>query len=140
MRRLTNWEPDQPTCPYADWDFEVCKKMYLPASDIPAGYKAMSQQDVKDYWGVCSNAMGRWDIISLLDGKVDGAGYGNNFADHGEIQCNSGRWTFVMTDNDCTNDLVCLIEPVCPYADDTEVCKKWFGRGSDIPDGYKVMS
>merc|ERR1712187_83630 len=142
VRRLTNWGPDDPTCPYADWDFEVCKKMYLPASDIPEGYKAMSQQDVKDYWDVCSNAMGDWDIISLVDGKVDGAGYGNNFSDDGEIQCDSGRWTFVMTDNDCSNDLDCPIEPVCPYADDTDVCKRWIRIGADtpIPDGYRVMS
>ena len=140
VRYLTNWQADQNTCPYADLEFDVCKKEFLKASDIPAGYKAMSQQDVQDNWYECASKMGRWDIISLLDGGVKGSGYGSEFFDHGEVQCDSGRWTFMMTDNDCTNDLVCLIAPVCPYANDTEVCKTWFGKGSEVPDGYKVMS
>ena len=42
----------------------------------------MSMQDVKDHWEVtadysgCKNAIDYFDIISLLDGKVDGKHYG----------------------------------------------------------------
>ena len=53
--------------------------MFVKGRDIPEGYRAMSQQDVTDNWSACTSAMGAWDIISLLDGKVDGAGYGNQF-------------------------------------------------------------
>lgn len=93
-------EPVEPVCPYADHN-EVCKKHFGKASEVPEGYKIMSQQDVHDNWTTCKNAMGYWDIISLLDGKVDGRGYGNNFADHHEVQCNSGRWMFLMRDREC---------------------------------------
>jgi len=114
--------------------------MFVAGRDIPEGYRAMSQQDVRNNWDACRNAMGAWDIISLVDGKVDGAGYGNHFANHHEVQCDAGRWTFVMTDNDCRNELVCVPEPQCPYRDETEVCQKFGGREHEIPDGYKIMS
>ena len=61
----------------------------------------MSQQDVRDNWSACTSAMGRWDIISLLDGKVDGSGYGNKFQNRSEVRCNEWRWMFLMSDTQC---------------------------------------
>ena len=96
------------SCPYADNTVEVCKKMAVKGRDIPEGYRAMSQQDVTDNWNACIYAMGAWDIIALADGSVDGHGYGNKLHNGREVQCDANRWTFVMTDSDCSNDLVCV--------------------------------
>lgn len=68
VRWLDNWEAGSPLCPYYDKPEEVCKKEFLKASDIPEGYKAMSLIDVRLNWDACRDAMGAWDIISLLDG------------------------------------------------------------------------
>ena len=87
-------------CPYSD-ETIVCKKWFGKEQDIPNGYKIMSQQDVRDNWSACKGAMAAWDIVSLLDGKVDGLGYGNEFQNNSEVQCDRWHWMFLMSDTEC---------------------------------------
>jgi len=59
----------------------------------------MSKQDVRDNMSACTSAMGPWDIIALVDGSVDGYGYGNLIHDSREVTCGGWHWMFIMSDS-----------------------------------------
>ena len=87
-------------CDYSS-DDEVCVKWGGYTYDIQPGMRIMSRREVWNNALPCISAMGEWDIISLRDGKVDGAGYGYEFHEHSEVECGQWRWMFLMSDSEC---------------------------------------
>lgn len=60
----------------------------------------MTMEDVEDNWDEIYDMLGSWSIWSLLDGKVDGHGYGNNITPGTGYQVSClQRWTLVMSDD-----------------------------------------
>ena len=59
--------------------------MYVKGKDIPAGYRAMRQEDVRNNWDACTIVMGPMNNYALLDGSVDGWANGNSIHDSGAV-------------------------------------------------------
>jgi hypothetical protein len=43
---------------------------------IPQGWSWMNMEDLDKRWEVCKKMLTSWSIVALVDGKVEGPGYG----------------------------------------------------------------
>ncbi len=74
--------------------------MLVPLGETPAGYRIMTVCEAEVFKERLLPAMGAWDIIFVLGGRVTGSGYGNKILrneDGGRpVPLTFGAWVFLI--------------------------------------------